>query len=149
DSGAKVINLSLGRDGNCSQTENAAINYAWQRGAVVVAAAGNSGLPQAGAPGNCPNVVAVAAVDQNDQRPAFSNYGSNVDVAAPGVGIVSTTRDGGYQSFNGTSMAAPHVSGLAGLIWSLNPGASPQSVVDRVSSGAVRIAGTGSLWAWG
>src|SRR5581483_4235798 len=51
DSGAKVINLSLGRDGNCSQTENAAINYAWQRGAVVVAAAGNSGLPQAGAPG--------------------------------------------------------------------------------------------------
>src|SRR5207249_4669581 len=73
DSGAKVINLSLGRDGSCSNTENAAIGYAWQHGAVVVAAAGNSGSPQAGAPGNCPNVVAVGAVDQNDNRATFSN----------------------------------------------------------------------------
>jgi thermitase len=149
DSGAKVINLSLGRDGSCSNTENAAVSYAWQRGVVVVAAAGNSGSPQAGAPGNCPNVVAVAAVDQNDNRASFSNYGNNVEVAAPGVGILSTTRDGSYQSFNGTSMAAPHVAGLAGLLWSLNPGGSPQSIVDRISAGAVRIGGTGSLWAWG
>lgn len=149
DAGAKVINLSLGRDGACSNTETAAINYAWQHGAVIVAAAGNSGLPQAGAPGNCPNVVAVGAVDQNDNRASFSNYGSGVAVAAPGVAIISTTRDGGYQSFSGTSMATPHVSGLAGLLWALNPSGSPQSIVDQISAGASGINGTGSLWAWG
>jgi thermitase len=149
DSGAKVINMSLGRDGTCSVTEATAINYAWAKGAVVVAAAGNSGLPQAGAPGNCANVIAVAAVDQNDVRPSFSNYGTGVDVAAPGVGIISTTRDGAYTSFNGTSMASPHVAGLAGLIWSLNTNATPQSVVDRINAGASKISGTGSLWTYG
>jgi thermitase len=126
DNGAKVINMSLGRYGSCSFTETFAINYAWERGVVVVASAGNDDKNKSGAPASCPNVISVAATDDDDDRAWFSNYGANVDVAAPGVSILSTRRNGGYTSFNGTSMAAPHVAGLAALIWSADPNPSAQ-----------------------
>lgn len=149
DNGAKVINLSLGRDGACSASERDTMAYAWQRGAVVVAAAGNSGLGASGAPANCANVVSVASTTSSDQRSSFSNYGTDVDVAAPGSSIVSTLRDGGYGAMSGTSMASPHVAGLAGLLYSVNPSMSPAAVVDRIAATADQIGGTGSLWAWG
>jgi thermitase len=149
DNGARVINLSLGHDSVCSQTAQLAVDYAWARNVVVVAAAGNSNLPASGQPANCANVISVAATDQADNRASFSNFGQNVDVAAPGVGILSTNYVGGYQPISGTSQAAPHVAGLAALVWATEHGASNQTVVSRILSTADRIPGTGSLWAHG
>ena len=147
--GAKVVNMSLGRDGACSNSERDAINYAWGQGVVVVAAAGNSGASSSGAPANCPNVISVAATTSSDARASYSNYGTNVDVAAPGSSIVSSIRTGGYEYFSGTSMASPHVAALAGLLFSQNTSASAQSVVDRIRTTSDPVSGTGTLWAWG
>lgn len=147
--GAKVINLSLGRDGACSQTEHNAMSFAWSQGAVVVAAAGNSNFGSSGAPANCDNVISVASTTSSDARSWFSNYGPGTDVAAPGSSILSTVRSGGYASYNGTSMASPHVAALAGLLWSRNPSATNQAIVDRIRTTSTQIAGTGSAWAWG
>jgi thermitase len=147
--GAHVVNMSLGRDGACSQSEADMMTYAWNQGVVVIAAAGNSSLGASGAPGNCANVVSVASTTSADVLSSFSNYGTGVDVAAPGSAILSTVRSGGYASFNGTSMASPLVAGIAGLIFSVNPSRTPQSVVDAISTTAVAISGTGSQFAWG
>ena len=149
DQGANVINMSLGGPGSCTETLQDAVDYAWSRGAVIVAAAGNAGNGSAESPGNCNHVIAVAATDSNDDRADFSNYGSNVDIAAPGVGILSTNYTGSYIELSGTSMATPHVAGLAALIWSTSFGTSNQAVVDRIEAGADPIDGTGSLWEHG
>ena len=151
DSGARVINLSLGGPGPCPVALQSAIDYAWSRGAVIVAAAGNGGSdgigdPQAESPANCQRVLGVAATDQSDSRASFSNYGLDVDLAAPGKDILSTDYIGGYRTMSGTSMAAPLVSGLAALVWTTGWGTSNQAVVDRIKATADRIAGTGSLW---
>jgi thermitase len=147
--GARVVNLSLGRDGPCSQAERDTMSYAWSQGTVVVAAAGNSALNASGAPANCENVIAVASTTSSDARAPSSNYGANVDVAAPGTGILSTVRSGGYADMGGTSMASPHVAALAALLFAQTPSASAQTVVDRIRTSSDRVSGTGSLWAWG
>lgn len=119
DNGARVINISAGGT-PASQMLQEAVDYAYARGVLVVAAAGNDG----GAvlyPAACEHTLAVAATDQNDLRASFSNHGPQVDVAAPGVSIYSTWYRGNYFTRSGTSMAAPHVSGLAALIWSARP----------------------------
>lgn len=132
---ARVINLSVGGDGSCSVTQQKAIDFAYKAGAAVVVAAGNSNQPAAGmSPANCANVITVAAAARNGARAPYSNYGDSVDVTAPGGhvtvedhtgGIVSTsnwgsTTPGGeaYEFQQGTSMAAPHVSGVAALLMS-------------------------------
>ncbi|MEK7212139.1 MAG: S8 family serine peptidase, partial [Patescibacteria group bacterium] len=89
DSGVKVINMSLGGSGK-SQTLQNAVNYAWGKNVVLVAAAGNSGNSAPSYPAYYTNVIAVAATDQNDKKASWSSYGKWVDVAAPGVGIYST-----------------------------------------------------------
>ena len=117
DNGAKIINLSLG--GNTqSQTLLDAINYANNAGLVVVAASGNDGAPNVSYPAAYPGVVAVGATDQNDQKASFSNWGSGLDVMAPGTGIISTYIGGGYASSNGTSASAPIVAGGLSLMMS-------------------------------
>ena len=84
-----------------------------------------------------PNIISVAATDSQDQLADFSNYGAtSVDLAAPGVDILSTTLDGNYESFSGTSMATPHVAGVAGLIATLYPDASNEEVRSRLLNGA-------------
>lgn len=113
--GAKVINLSLG--GGASLTVKAAVDYAWSKGALVACAAGNSGPQQPIYPAAYPSCLAVGATDQNDQRASFSNYAPE-GVAAPGVLILSTFPGNQYRSWNGTSMATPHVAGVAALIFS-------------------------------
>jgi subtilisin family serine protease len=120
DNGARVINMSLGAT-SYSRGEEAAVDYAWAHGAVVVAAAGNQGSNVYHYPAAHPNVLAVAATDASDQRVPFSNWGDFVDVAAPGYSVYSTYRNNSYGSMSGTSMASPHVAGLAALILSLNP----------------------------
>jgi thermitase len=98
-----------------STVDRTAVDYATSKGAVVVAAAGNGNTSDRAYPAAYPNAIAVAATNQDDRRASFSNYGDWVDVAAPGVSILSTVPSG-YASWSGTSMAAPHVSALAGLL---------------------------------
>lgn len=114
--GANVISLSLGTK-TYSATMDAAVQNAVANNVVVVAAAGNDNSQQVQYPGALTPAIAVAAVTDQDTRASFSNYGSWVDVAAPGVNIYSTWRNG-YRYDSGTSMATPMVAGLAGLLWS-------------------------------
>ena len=116
DNGAELINMSLGGSAASSTLEDA-INYAWSNGVIVVAAAGNSGSTTPMYPAYYANCMAVAATDYNDARASFSNYGDWVDVAAPGASIYSTLRNSGYGYMSGTSMASPHVAGLAALVF--------------------------------
>ena len=127
DRGAAVISMSLG--GRSSQTKQQAyrdaVDYAAQKGAIVVAAAGNAGQnARSYAPVNTPGVIGVAALDTTGKKANFSNTVQDIPmaVAAPGVSIYSTIPGDQYASFNGTSMATPHVAGLIGLLKSLDPG---------------------------
>ena len=150
DNGARVINLSLAGQVACSLAMQNAIDYAWGAGAVIAAAAGNLGIQGAATPGNCNHVLAVAATDQTDARAAFSNFGATtVDLAAPGVGILSTDNVGDYVTKSGTSMATPFVAGLAALVWTTPWGIDNQAVVDRLTFQADPISGTGTLWQYG
>lgn len=158
--GAKVINMSLGQRVS-SRTLEAAVNNAWSQGAVIVAAAGNAGTQAKIYPGAYPNVIAVAATDNNDAKASFSTYGKWVDVAAPGVNVYSTfpnhpfvlgTQNGratGYDIASGTSMASPIVAATAALAWSSQPGANNTLVRSKIESTADRITGTGTNWAHG
>lgn len=148
---AEVINLSLGGQGSCGNTTQNAINGAVSRGTTVVVAAGNSNMNVSGfTPANCGNVVAVAATDQNGSRASFSNYGTGIDVSAPGVGIMSTLNSGSttpgsesYASYNGTSMAAPHVAGVVALMQSAAPTPlSPAQVESILKSTARSLPGS-------
>lgn len=126
DNGARVINLSLG-GGSSSTTLLDAVNYAVGLGAVLVAAAGNSG----GAlyyPAAYPDVVAVGATDNLNVRAASSSHGPQLDLTAPGVGIYTTQLGGGYAYESGTSAAAPFVSGAAAILIGI-PGNGFSSVV--------------------
>lgn len=171
DNGAKVINMSLGGPDD-SQTIHEAVNYAYgfnddgtpykdssgnvsPRRAVLVAAAGNDNTSTQSYPAAYTNVVAVGATDNQDARAYFSNYGSSwVDVAAPGVGILSTVIDDpsttaveAYGRKSGTSMASPHVAGEAGLIWSksgLCAAGDNACVRNQIESKADRTSGTGT-----
>lgn len=129
DHGARIINLSLGGTSN-SQTLQDAVNYAWNKGAVVLAAAGNNGNNVPCYPAACQNVVAVAATNSADGRPSWSNYGSYVDVAAPGENIVTTSAPNSYGSWNGTSFACPVASGVAALMASANQQLSNAQLVN-------------------
>jgi len=151
DNGAKVINMSLG--GGHSQTEDDAIAYATGKGVTVVVAAGNDG---ADAKNYCPahneQAITVAAFDNTNKPASWSNFGACVDVAAPGVSIVSTIPGGGTGSKSGTSMASPHVAGAVALLLCDNPNLTPTAVkamiranVDAYSVSNNRYYGTGIL----
>mgnify|MGYP001570952839 FL=1 len=126
DHGAQVVSMSLGGTGGSSVVEDA-VNYAWAKGVVVCAAAGNSSTNTPFYPAFYPNCIAVAATDQNDNKASFSNFGDWVDIAAPGVMIYSTVPPGPcplcdttrYKYLAGTSMACPHVAGVAALVYPL------------------------------
>jgi len=116
DNGAELINMSLGGSSGSSALKDA-VDYAWSKGVVVVAAAGNDGSTTPSYPAYYANCIAVAATDASDAMAYFSTYGKWVDVAAPGLSIYSTLRNNGYGYKSGTSMAAPHVAGLAALVF--------------------------------
>ncbi len=146
DNGADVISLSLGSP-NDSITLKEAVDYAWSKGVVVVAAAGNDGSSQPTYPAYYSNAIAVAATDSDESKASFSNYGSWVDVAAPGVNIYSTYTDNSYASLSGTSMATPHVAGLAGLLDA--QGRSASQIRAAIENTADPISGTGTYWSKG
>jgi thermitase len=120
DNGAHILSMSLGSAGWSRQMEDA-VDYAWNRGCLVVAAAGNGGSSWPHYPAYYTNSIAVAATDSSDRLASFSQYGSWVDIAAPGVGILATYPNNQYRSLSGTSMACPHVAGAAAVLWSHNP----------------------------
>ncbi|GIV05258.1 MAG: hypothetical protein KatS3mg016_0833 [Fimbriimonadales bacterium] len=127
DNGAHIISLSLGGTAGTQQLRDA-VNYAWNRGCLVVAAAGNNGTNAPFYPAYYENALAVAATDPTDTLTSFSQYGAWVDIAAPGQAILSTVPGGGYDAWSGTSMACPHVAGAAALIWSRVPSLSNQQL---------------------
>lgn len=154
---ARVINLSLGGEGSCGTTYQNAINQARNRGSVVIVAAGNEDMAAANAhPANCQGVVTVAANSKSGKRASYSNYGTTVDISAPGGDcegscssdpsgmILSTLNDGdttpgttpGYYYMNGTSMAAPFVSGVAALMLAKTPSLTPDQVKSHLKNTA-------------
>ncbi|THA41877.1 S8 family serine peptidase [Streptomyces sp. A1547] len=164
---AKVINMSLGGSGACTTSYQNAINAAVARGTTVVVAAGNSNADAAGfSPASCNNVVTVAATNRTGDRSFYSNYGAKVDIAAPGGetrratdtpgtvttpenGILSTLNNGAttpgseiYKPYQGTSMAAPHIAGLAALVVAAKPSLTPAQVESAIKANARPLAGT-------
>ncbi|WP_284139354.1 S8 family peptidase [Virgibacillus sp. LDC-1] len=146
DNGAEVINLSLGCDCNTTTLENA-VNYAWNKGAVIIAAAGNDGVSTTFEPASYANVIAVGATDRNDRKASFSNYGTWVDVMAPGVDIASTYPNNRYVYLSGTSMASPYVAGLAGLL--TGQGKNNSQVRAAIQNTADTIPGKGTYFKYG
>lgn len=144
---AKVINLSLGMADRCSTSPamQSAITNARSRGSMVVTAAGNDGIDAAYfTPGSCTGVVNVGATTSTGALGWFSNRGAAVTLSAPGANILSTWNSGttgpgadAVASMNGTSMAAPHVSGVAALVAGTNPTMTPDQIRDRIK-GAVK-----------
>ncbi|MBL0388782.1 peptidase S8 [Tumebacillus sp. ITR2] len=129
DHGADVINLSLG-DYEDSDYLHEAIKYAYEKGIVVTAAMGNDGTGEASYPAAYPEVIGVAANDETNETATFSNYGAHCSVSAPGVSIPSTYPDKRYVALSGTSMASPHVAGVAGLLKSINKNLKPSDIRD-------------------
>jgi subtilisin family serine protease len=121
--GADVINMSLGSGLSANQVAawQPTFTAAWEAGTMVIAAAGNNDNNMLFYPASFANVVSVSATTNNDTKASFSSFGPAVDVSAPGVSIASTYRDNEYWAMSGTSMATPHVAGLAALIRSLHP----------------------------
>lgn len=154
---ARIINLSLGSEGVCSRTLQNAIDFAVQQGSVVIAAAGNEFQPAANVmPANCRNVVTVGATSRAGDSASYSNYGPEVDVSAPGgdgstgsENILSTFNTGmttpgtaTYAYMQGTSMAAPHVAGVAALMLSINPALTPAQIEQMLRDSAQPFPGT-------
>ncbi|MFE0450537.1 S8 family serine peptidase [Streptomyces sp. NPDC058914] len=154
---AKVINMSLGGDGACTSATQSAINAAVNRGTTVVVAAGNENDNVANhSPGNCNNVISVAATNRTGAKASYSNYGSLVDISAPGGqtstgtanGILSTLNSGtrtpsteNYAYYQGTSMATPHIAGLAALMKSANSALTPAQIESAIKANARALPG--------
>ncbi|MFM2078754.1 MAG: hypothetical protein RJA49_2644, partial [Actinomycetota bacterium] len=153
---ASVLNLSLGGSGPCSITDQQAIDDVRAVGATVVVAAGNSNANASGfSPANCNGVVAVAATGKDGNRASYSNFGSIVDIAAPGGdgapaggGILSTWNTGtkapaadGYAWAEGTSMASPHVAGVAALVKSVDPSLTPAALTAMLQANVTPFPG--------
>ena len=154
---AQVINMSLGGSGSCSSTYQSAIDQAVASGTTIVVAAGNSGGDANNySPSSCDNVLVVAATDRNGDKAWYSNYGSAIDVAAPGGdtgvsggGVLSTLNSGtttpsteNYVYYQGTSMAAPHASGVAALLYATDPAATPAEVMTAIETSTRPLPGS-------
>jgi len=142
-SGAKIISMSLGGSTRVSSEESAFYNLR-QQGILIFAAAGNGGSNFYSYPASYSSVTSVAAVDQSYQRASFSQWNDEVDIAAPGVNVLSTVSDGSYSSWSGTSMACPHAAGAAFLLWNKFPGCSSDQILQAMLSTARDLGSSGA-----
>lgn len=142
DHGAKVINMSLGNYAS-AQFLHDAIQYAFDKDVVMIAATGNDNTSQPGYPAAYPEVLAVSATNQYREKASFSNYGDYIDVVAPGENIASTYMNSQYAALSGTSMASPHVAALAALIRSANPALKNTEVYDMIRNSTVDLGPSG------
>jgi len=134
--GAKVISMSLGST-VYSQFEDDEFQDLYDEGILSIAAAGNLGDTTYGYPASYDSVMSVGATDVNDDIAYFSQYNDQVEISAPGVDVDSTVDGGGYDSYYGTSMACPHVAGVATVLWSKVPSATNAQIRDALNAGAV------------
>lgn len=141
--GSTVVNMSLGCNDCFSQAQNDAFARIYNQGVLLVAAAGNYGNSAKSYPASYSSVMSVAAVDKDNNRASFSQYNDVVDIAAPGVDILSTFPGGGYKSWQGTSMASPHVAGVAALVWSHFPTKTAQEIRQALESSAQDLGSSG------
>lgn len=143
--GATVISMSLGGqlDPSTVASYQPVVDAAYAAGITIVAAAGNNGNGTVSYPGAFNHVLSIAATDNADERAWFSNANATVDLAAPGVGIMSTYKDGGYVSMSGTSMSTPHVAAVAALVRSAHPAESVDQVEQALRSTAVDLGSAG------
>tara|TARA_B110000483_G_scaffold153863_1_gene182878 strand:- start:3039 stop:6815 length:3777 start_codon:yes stop_codon:yes gene_type:complete len=135
NNGADVINMSWGGGGSSNFGQNT-VDAAYNQGAILVAAAGNNNSTNQFYPAAYNNVVSVASTTTDDSRSSFSQYGTWIDISAPGSAIRSTVANNGYDRYQGTSMASPNVSGLLGLMKSYAPNASRTDLVNCLYSSA-------------
>ncbi|NUO18402.1 S8 family serine peptidase [bacterium] len=136
--GADIINMSYGGPGFSNIASSATV-AAWQAGLLLFGASGNDNVSGIHYPAGYNDVIAVNATNSNDQKAGFSNYGAWTDISAPGVGIMSTVREGGYQAWDGTSMASPNAAGAAALLWALFPDFTNSSLRDLIYVSATNI----------
>jgi subtilisin family serine protease len=145
DAGVRIINLSL--VGPPSETLYRAVSYAYAdgEGALVVAAAGNDGTTNVNYPAGYPEAMSVAATDSTDAHPAWSTTNADVEISAPGVGIVGPYNgsDSSYAIYSGTSMSAPHVAGLAALLATVNPSLTAAGLRAAIDGSAVDLGAPG------
>lgn len=152
DNGARVIVMSLGgKYSPLSLATKAAIDYAYRKGCILVAAAGNDNTSEPFYPAAYDEVIVVSAIDQNDIKAHFSNFGDYIDFCAPGVNIISTWKNGKYAYGSGTSFAAPYVAGVVALLLSKYPELSNEDVVAtlRVYAEDLGEEGWDPYYGWG
>lgn len=144
NSGAKVINLSLGGYGHYKYLEQC-ISYANKKGVTVVIASGNGSVnTKRVCPAHLSAPIIVAAINKNGKRAFFSNYGKSIDISAPGVGIRSCWKNGGFATADGTSMAAPHISAVAAMYRLMYPSYSPSKIEKQVKNYARDLGSRGN-----
>ena len=152
DNGARVISMSFGGNySRLSRATEAAIDYAYGRGCVLVAGAGNDNSSELFYPAAYDHVIAVSAIDQMDKRASFSNYGGYIDFCAPGVDILTTIKGGEYTNGSGTSFSTPFVTGVVALMLSEYPYLSPDEVFAtlRVQAEDLGEVGWDPYYGWG
>jgi subtilisin family serine protease/PKD repeat protein len=138
DNDADIINMSWGGGGQSNYGQNVC-TYAWNQGSILIAAAGNNNQSNEFFPAAYDNVVSVASSNGSDQKSGFSQYGSWIDITAPGSAILSTDAQSGYATTQGTSMASPLVAGLVGLMKSYAFNATNTQIINCLLSSADNI----------
>lgn len=149
DIGIKIMNMSYGGPSS-NAVEEYAINYAAGKGCLMIAASGNNNGPIS-YPAKYPVVLSVGATDENDNRCDFSNYGSELFLTAPGINIYSSYPIATFKMLQGTSMACPHVAGLAALLWAKDPTLTASDIVAIMGASAIDLGDTGRdvYYGWG
>ena len=153
-----IVNLSLGSTPNPDSFSMSTFNRAYEHvglllrrryGVLLVAAAGNRGGRPVSDPARCPSYLAVGAIDSGRRLAPFSSIGYQVELCAPGVNIISNFPPNGFRRLSGTSMAAPHVAGVAALVKARRPGLHPDSIRVHLWRTAIDLGWPGRDWAWG
>ncbi|KAK1746751.1 subtilase family serine peptidase [Skeletonema marinoi] len=150
EAGAKVISMSLG-GGSYSSIDNAAYEDIYDQDVLIVAAAGNSGNSALSYPASYPSLVSVASLTSSGTRSSFSQYNDQVEISGPGSAVKSTVPGNNYDTYSGTSMACPHVAGVAALLWSHFPDCTNNQIRNAMINSSVESGSVGwdKYYGWG